>query len=104
MTRCGHMASGHVNRIKKAEHMAAPTNAAKREKSSLQRGAVHTWHRTDMPSPFNDVRCLDQSGKHLLGASISPFDQERTFKLGLLDLGQGHGGLVSYGLMFNRRP
>jgi hypothetical protein len=29
------MASGHVNRIKKAEHMAAPTNAAKREKSLL---------------------------------------------------------------------
>jgi hypothetical protein len=28
----------------KAEHMAAPTNAAKREKSSCQLGAVHTWH------------------------------------------------------------
>ena len=27
---------------KKAEHMAAPTNAAKREKSSCQPGAVHT--------------------------------------------------------------
>jgi hypothetical protein len=38
------MASGHVNRIKKAEHMAAPTNAAKREESSCQSGAVHTWH------------------------------------------------------------
>jgi hypothetical protein len=24
--------------------MAAPTNAAKREKSSCQHGAVHTWH------------------------------------------------------------
>ena len=24
--------------------MAAPTNAAKREKSSCQPGAVHTWH------------------------------------------------------------
>src|SRR6476646_693690 len=26
------------------EHMAAPTNAAKREESSCQTGAVHTWH------------------------------------------------------------
>jgi hypothetical protein len=37
------VASGHVNRIKKAEHMAAPTNPAKREESSCQLGAVHTW-------------------------------------------------------------
>jgi hypothetical protein len=33
-------ALGHTVR----EHMAAPTNAAKREKSSCQPGAVHTWH------------------------------------------------------------
>jgi hypothetical protein len=26
--------------------MAAPTNAAKREESSCQHGAVHTWHVT----------------------------------------------------------
>jgi hypothetical protein len=49
------MASGHVSRIKVAEHMAAPTkhmaaptNAAKREESSCQPGAVHTWHISDM--------------------------------------------------------
>jgi hypothetical protein len=42
------MASGHVNRILKAEHMAAPTNAAKREESSCQLGAVHTWHLADI--------------------------------------------------------
>jgi len=28
--------------------MAAPTNAAKREKSSCQPGAVHTWHFADI--------------------------------------------------------
>ena len=28
--------------------MAAPTNAAKREKSSCQPGAVHTWHLSDL--------------------------------------------------------
>jgi hypothetical protein len=49
------MASGHVNRIKKAEHMAAPTNAAKREESSCQLGAVHTWHFGDMPTGFENV-------------------------------------------------
>jgi hypothetical protein len=39
------MASGHVSRIQKAEHMAAPINAAKREESSCQLGAVHTWQK-----------------------------------------------------------
>ena len=34
----------------KAEHMAAPTKAAKREESSCQLGAVHTWHKADIPS------------------------------------------------------
>ena len=29
--------------------MAAPTNAAKCEKSSCQPGAVHTWHISDLP-------------------------------------------------------
>ena len=29
--------------------MAAPTNAAKCEKSSCQPGAVHTWHKADLP-------------------------------------------------------
>jgi len=39
----GIMASGHVNRAEQAEHMAAPTNAAEREESPCQLGAVHTW-------------------------------------------------------------
>src|SRR5258705_13751403 len=35
--------------------MAAPTNAAKREKSSCQLGAVHTWHETDVAVATFDV-------------------------------------------------
>src|SRR5664279_3479766 len=40
-------ASGHENRTKRARPMTASTNAAKREKSSCQVGAVHTWHKVD---------------------------------------------------------
>src|ERR1035437_5425858 len=36
--------------------MAAPTNAAKREESSCQLGAVHTWHKADLSSLADDVR------------------------------------------------
>ena len=42
--------------------MAAPTNAAKREKSSCQPGAVHTWHISDMPTPAENVRRWRQTG------------------------------------------
>ena len=37
--------------------MAAPTNAAKCEKSSCQPGAVHTWHFSDVLRQSSDVRC-----------------------------------------------
>ena len=40
------MASGHVNRIKQAEHMAAPTSRDVKN-SPCQLGAVHTWHKAD---------------------------------------------------------
>jgi hypothetical protein len=40
---------------------------------------VSGWHRTDMPPLLSDVRCWGQSGKHLLAASISPFDPTATF-------------------------
>ena len=46
----GIMASGPVCRTLKAEHMAAPTKTAKREESSCQLGAVHTWHKADNPT------------------------------------------------------
>jgi hypothetical protein len=50
------MASGHVSRIQKAEHMAAPINAAKREESSCQLGAVHTWHMVSVRCDAQ-IRC-----------------------------------------------
>src|SRR5664280_1574198 len=53
--------------------MAAPTNAAKREESSCQLGAVHTWHNSEITARAPDVRFRKQSGRHLLLASISPF-------------------------------
>ena len=40
----------------KAEHMAAPTKAAKREESSCQLGAVHTWHKGDIREPTINFR------------------------------------------------
>jgi len=61
--------------------MAAPTNAAKREESPCQPGAVHTWHETDMPTALRDVRSQGQSGKHILALSFSGFDPEETLRL-----------------------
>jgi hypothetical protein len=62
------------------------------------------WHRTDMPTLLSDVRCWGQSGKHLLLASISPFDPLRTLALirqsrrherVATDVGDGHDGQFS---------
>ena len=49
LIRGGHYGQRSCEPRLKAEHIAAPTNAAKREDSSCQHGAVHTWHITDMP-------------------------------------------------------
>src|SRR6266436_7099824 len=57
--------------------LRAPTNAAKREESPCQPGAVHTWHETDMPKYLGDVRCWVNSGKHMLAWSFSGFDPGR---------------------------
>src|SRR5712671_6154026 len=54
--------------------LRAPTNAAKREESPCQPGAVHTWHETDMPKYLGDVRCWVNSGNHMLSLSFSGFD------------------------------
>jgi len=43
LIRGGHYGQRSCEPHQKAEHMAAPTKAAKREKSSCQHGAVHTW-------------------------------------------------------------
>src|SRR5450432_1981102 len=45
LIRGGHYGQRSCEPHLKAEHMAAPTNAAKREESSCQSGAVHTWHK-----------------------------------------------------------
>jgi hypothetical protein len=54
--------------------MAAPTNAAKREKSSCQPGAVHTWHLADMSGRADDVRFAVVKRKSDFMAVMSPFD------------------------------
>jgi hypothetical protein len=47
------MASGHVNRANKAEHMAAPHRYLRREDFPCQFGAVHTW-------PFSEELASDE--------------------------------------------
>jgi len=47
LIRGGHYGQRSCEPRKQAEHMAAPTNAA-REDSSCQPGAVHTWPVADM--------------------------------------------------------
>src|ERR1700686_509578 len=47
LIRGGHYGQRSCEPHQKAEHMAAPTNAAKLEKSSCQLGAVHTWRKAD---------------------------------------------------------
>src|ERR1700687_2688279 len=56
LIRGGHYGQRSCEPHQKAEHMAAPTNAAKREKSSCQPGAVHTWHFLDVTGRADDVR------------------------------------------------
>src|SRR5258705_1565195 len=55
LIRGGHYGQRSCEPHLQAEHMAAPTNAAKREESSCQLGAVHTWHLTDVGN-LPDVR------------------------------------------------
>src|SRR5450759_377575 len=50
----------------------------RRPPQPLSRSDLVRWHRTDMPTLLSDVRCWDQSRKHLLAASISPFDPQET--------------------------
>jgi hypothetical protein len=73
------MASGHVSRIERPNTWLHRPMLQKREKSTCQPGAVHTLHETDMARRSRHVWYRGNSGRHLLGASISPFDPERTF-------------------------
>jgi len=52
------MASGHVNRANKAEHMAAPHRYLRREDFPCQFGAVHTW-------PFSEELGCDEHVRSL---------------------------------------
>ena len=62
LIRGGHYGQRSCEPHRKAEHMAAPTNAAKREKSSCQHGAVHTWHNSDIARCPTLVRYALKSG------------------------------------------
>src|SRR6266404_385602 len=61
LIRGGHYGQRSCEPHLQAEHMAAPTNAAKREESSCQLGAVHTWHETDITARADDVSSLGES-------------------------------------------
>src|SRR5258705_2218015 len=69
LIRGGHYGQRSCEPHLQAEHMAAPTNAAKREESSCQLGAVHTWHETDMARCPGRVRFRGQSGSWTSGLS-----------------------------------
>src|SRR5258705_8604579 len=61
LIRGGHYGQRSCEPHLQAEHMAAPTNAAKREESSCQLGAVHTWHFSDVTARADDVSSLGES-------------------------------------------
>jgi hypothetical protein len=59
------MASGHVNRIQRPNTWLHRPTLQKREKSSCQHGAVHTWHLSDMAPQSFDVCCRGMNGPSL---------------------------------------
>jgi len=64
------MASGHVNRTNRPNTWLHRP-ACKREERPCQLGAVHTWHKADMPTCLRFVRFEGQSG-HWLGDMRCP--------------------------------
>ena len=62
LIRGGHYGQRSCEPHLKAEHMAAPTNAANVKKVSCQLGAVHTWHLADIPRRLLFCPLLGQSG------------------------------------------
>jgi hypothetical protein len=61
------MASGHVNRTERPNTWQHRPSL-RREDSSCQPGAVHTWHETDMPSQSQDVCCwgMNRPNSHVV--------------------------------------
>src|ERR1700681_1425757 len=70
LIRGGHYGQRSCEPHSKAEHMAAPTNAAKHEKSSCQPGAVHTWHVSDMSGQRGMSAYGDQADLMILQADV----------------------------------
>jgi hypothetical protein len=73
LIRGGHYGQRSCEPHQKAEHMAAPTNAAKCEESSCQPGAVHTWHIASVIAARRHVRCWRQIGSDRLTAKATRF-------------------------------
>jgi hypothetical protein len=71
------MASGHVNRIQKAEHMAAPTNAAN-VKKALANSEPSTHGGTLLPSAKAASCPQLAEGDLRAPAKRSGFDPERS--------------------------
>src|SRR5499427_10206344 len=71
------MASGHVNRTNRPNTWLHRP-ACKREEKPCQLGAVHTWHKADMPVVSVDVRFRERSGQHLLILCLCASDPKRS--------------------------
>src|SRR5262249_1964127 len=61
----------------------------RREESPCQPGAVHTWHKADMPVASLDVRFRGKSGQHVVVLSFSA-PTENGFMAPLTSFAAGH--------------
>ncbi|MET4631687.1 hypothetical protein ABIB83_008752 [Bradyrhizobium sp. I1.8.5] len=70
------MASGHVSRANSPNTwLLRPI--LRREDSSCQPGAVHTWPISEVATPLTVVSLVGRSGRDLLTLSFSLFDRKR---------------------------
>src|SRR6267378_6816113 len=56
------MASGHANRANRPNTWLHRPSC-KRAENPCQRGAVHTWHISEVPRAANEVRLLARTGQ-----------------------------------------
>src|SRR6266487_3439656 len=76
----GIMASGHANRANRPNTWLHRP-ATRREVLTCQPGAVHTWHKADVPLALTNV-CFEGKNGHDVGVTRFPtFDPKRTFML-----------------------
>ncbi len=71
------MASGHVNRTYRPNTWLHRPSL-RREESSCQLGAVHTWHFSDLSAQADNVRSRGVKRTSRLRASKSESDPERS--------------------------